>query len=137
MMFLLDTNTCIHYLNGSDVGLTRRVLAAGPDRSAVSALTAGELHFGAARSSRPQANRERLATFFRELTVVAFDAQCGTHFGRIKAELLSRGRPIPDFDIGIAATAAATGRILVSADGHMDEVPGLPLQNWLTGGRAE
>lgn len=52
-MFLLDTNTCIHYLNGSDAVLTRRVLAAGPDQLAVSALTAGELHFGAARSSRP------------------------------------------------------------------------------------
>ena len=42
-MFLLDTNTCIHYLNGSDAGLTRRVLATGPDQLAVSALTVGEL----------------------------------------------------------------------------------------------
>jgi tRNA(fMet)-specific endonuclease VapC len=133
-MFLLDTNTCIHYLNGSDAGLTRRVLAAGPDRLAVSTLTVGELHFGAARSSRPQANRQRLAIFFRELAVVAFDAQCGVHFGRIKSELLNRGRPIPDFDVGIAATATASGRILVSGDAHMDEIPGLPLENWLTGG---
>jgi tRNA(fMet)-specific endonuclease VapC len=133
-MFLLDTNTCIHYLNGTDAGLTGRVLAAGPDQLAVSALTAGELHLGAARSSRPRENRERLATFFRELTVIPFDVQCGVHFGRIKADLLGRGRPIPDFDIGIAATATATGRTLVSADSHMDEIPGLPLQNWLTGG---
>lgn len=132
-MFLLDTNTCIHYLNGTDAGLTRRVLAAGPDRLAVSALTAGELHFGAARSSRPRENRDRLAAFFRELAVIPFDAQCGAHFGRIKAELLGRGRPIPDFDVGIAATAAATGRTLVSTDAHMGEVPGLPLQDWLTG----
>ena len=136
-MFLLDTNTCIHYLNGSDAGLTRRVLATGPDQLAVSALTVGELYFGAERSSRPEANRERLATFFRELTVIPFDGRCGAHFGRINAELLSRERPIPDFDIGIAATATATGRTLVSGDGHMDEIPGLPLQSWLTDGRAE
>lgn len=135
-MFLLDTNTCIHYLNGSDAGLTGRVLAAGPDRLAVSALTAGELHFGAARSSRPEANRERLAIFFRELTVLPFDAQCGAQFGRIKAELLDRGRPIPDFDIGIAATAVTTGRTVVSGDGHMGEIPGLSLENWLTGARS-
>ena len=135
-MFLLDTNTCIHYLNGTDVGLTRRVLSAGPERLAVSALTVGELHFGAERSSRPQANHERLATFLRELTVVPFDALCGERFGRIKAGLLSRGRPIPDFDVGIAATAAATGRTLVSGDAHMREVPGLPLQNWLQEGGA-
>jgi tRNA(fMet)-specific endonuclease VapC len=135
-MFLLDTNTCIHYLNGTDDGLTRRVLSAGPERLAVSAFTVGELHFGAERSSRPQANRERLETFLRELTVVPFDALCGERFGRIKADLLSRGRPIPDFDVGIAATAAATGRTLVSGDGHMKEVPGLPLQNWLQEGGA-
>jgi len=109
-MFLLDTNTCIHYLNGTDAGLTRRVLVAGPERLAVSALTVGELHFGAERSSRPEANRERLETFFRELTVVPFDRMCGERFGRIKADLLSRGRPIPDFDVGIAATAAVRRR---------------------------
>jgi hypothetical protein len=40
VIFLLDTNTCIHYLNGTDFGLTRRVLAAGPERLAVRAPTA-------------------------------------------------------------------------------------------------
>lgn len=136
-MFLLDTNTCIHYLNGSDAGLTRRVLAAGPELLAVSALSVGELQFGAERSSRPEANRKRLEVFFRELTVVPFDSLCGERFGRIKADLLGRGRPLPDFDIGIAATAAATGRTLVNGDGHMKEVPGLPLQNWFESDRAE
>ena len=65
-MFLLDTNACIHFLNGTHPSLSRRVLASGPDLLAVSALTVAELEFGAARSSRPRANRERLAKFFRE-----------------------------------------------------------------------
>jgi len=129
-MFLLDTNTCIYYLNGSHAELTRRVLAAGPDQLATSALTVGELLLGAARSSRPEANRERLATFFRELTILPFDRLCGEHFGRLKADLLSRGRPIPDFDIGIAATALASGRTLVSADAHMEEIEQLARENW-------
>lgn len=136
-MFLLDTNICIHYLNGSYAGLTRRVLAAGPELLAVSALTVAELQLGAERSSRPEANRERLEVFFRELNVVPFDTLCGERFGRMKADLLNRGRPIPDFDIGIAATAAATGRTLVSGDGHMKEMPGIPLENWLQAVRAE
>ena len=137
MMFLLDTNICIHYLNGSHGGLTRRVLAAGPELLAVSALTVAELQFGAERSSRPEANRERLGVFFRELNVVPFDPLCGERFGRMKADLLNRGRPIPDFDIGIAATAAATGRTLVSGDSHMKEMPGIHLENWLQAARAE
>jgi len=129
-MFLLDTNTCIYYLNGSHEELTRRVLAAGPDQLAVSALTVAELRFGAARSSRPEANRERLVTFFRELSILPFDRLCGEHFGRLKADLLSRGRPVPDFDIGIAATALASGRTLVSADAHMEEIGELARENW-------
>lgn len=129
-MFLLDTNTCIYYLNGSYEELTRRVLAAGPDQLAISALTVAELRFGAARSSKPEANRQRLVTFFREVAILPFDRLCGEHFGRLKAALLSRGRPIPDFDIGIAAAALATGRTLVTADAHMEEVDELSRENW-------
>ena len=129
-MYLLDTDTCIYYLNGTHEELTRRILACGPDQLGVSALTVAELRFGAARSSRPEANRERLGTFFGELEIVAFDRLCGEQFGRMKAELLSRGRPIPDFDLGIAATAVATGRTLVSADAHMEEIAGLQRESW-------
>lgn len=133
-MFLLDTNTCIYYLNGTHEELTRRVLASGPDQLAISALTVAELRFGAARSSKRKANRERLVTFFGELEILPFDRLCGEHFGRLKAELLSRGRPIPDFDLGIAATAVATGRTLVSADTHMKEIDDLQSENWALGG---
>lgn len=135
-MFLLDTNTCIYYLNGTYPELARRVLAAGPDQLAISALTVAELRFGAARSSRPEANRERLATFFRELDILPFDHLCAEHFGRLKAELLSRGRPIPDFDVGIAATAITDGRTLVTADGHMEEIDDLQRENWAPRDRA-
>ena len=132
-MFLLDTNTCIYYLNASHEELTRRVLAAGPDQLAISALTSAELRFGAERSSRPEANRKRLVTFFRELDILPFDRLCGENFGRLKAELLSRGRPIPDFDVGIAATAIATGRTLVSSEAHMAAIDDLDRENWVVG----
>lgn len=129
-MYLLDTNTCIYYLNGDYPALTRRFEAADADQIAVSTLTTGELHFGAARSGRPEANRERIQRFLAELEVLPFDRECGEHFGRLKAELLAKGRPIPAFDIGIAATAHAQGRVLVTSDSHMREVEGLPVEDW-------
>jgi tRNA(fMet)-specific endonuclease VapC len=129
-VYLLDTNTCIYYLNGSHEELTRRVLAAGPDQLAISALTVAELRFGAARSSKPEANRERLVAFCQELTILPFDRLCGEHFGRLKAELFGKGRPIPDFDVGIAATAIVSRRTLVSADAHMGEIDELLRENW-------
>ncbi len=107
------------------------MIIAGPRALAVSALTVGELHLGAECSFRREANRERLSILFRELEILDFDQRCGEHFGRLKADLLHRDRPIPDFDIAIAATAIANGRTLVSTDGHMEEINGLLLENWI------
>ncbi len=130
MTFLLDTNTCIHYLNQRHPEVTRRMVAAGPDRLAVSSLTVAELHFGAERSGRPEANRARLRVFLDELRSVPFDDRCGESFGRLKAERRAAGRPVPDFDLAIAATAIAEGLTLVSSDHHMRSLPGLAVEDW-------
>lgn len=130
MSYLLDTNVCIDYLNGDDEELVERILAMGPEPLAISTLSLAELHFGAARSARPEANRERIAAFVREVPTLGFDDDCAEHFGRIKATLTASGQLIPDFDVAIAATALAHGRVLVSSDGHMRRIQGLPLEDW-------
>ncbi len=130
MTFLLDTNTCIYYLNQGHPEVTRRMVAAGPDRLAVSALTVAELHYGAERSGRPEANRERLRVFLGELRTVPFDDRCGESFGTMKVERRAAGRPVPDFDLAIAATAVAQGLTLVSSDQHMRSLPGIAVEDW-------
>lgn len=130
MSYLLDTNVCIHYLNGENRDLVERILMAGPEPLAISTLSLAELHFGAARSARPEANRARVAAFVNELPTLSFDEACAEPFGRIKASLAALGRPIPDFDVAIAATAFASGRVLVTNDRHMKRIPGLLLEDW-------
>lgn len=130
MTFLLDTNTCIDYLNQRHPEVTRRIVAAGPDRLAVSSLTVAELHFGAERSGRPDANRERLGVFLGELRSVPFDDRCGESFGRLKAERWAAGRPLPDFDLAIAATAIVQGFTLVSSDRHIRSLSGVVVEDW-------
>lgn len=130
MTFLLDTNICIQYLNRRHPEVTRRIAAAGPDRLVVSSLTVAELHFGAARSGRPEANRERLTVFLDELRSVSFDDRCGERFGRLKAERLAVGRPIPDFDLAMAATALVHGYGVVSSDRHLSSLPGVMVEDW-------
>ena len=49
----------------------------------------------------------------------------------IHADLKSRGRPIQDVDILIAATAMTKGLILVSNDSDMLQVQGITVENWL------
>ncbi len=133
MSYLLDTNVCIYYLNGDDEELVERILALGPEPLAISTLSLAELHFGAVGSARPEANRERIAAFVHELPTLSFDDVCAEHFGRIKATLAGAGQPIPDFDVAIAATAFAHGRVLVSSDRHMSRIQGLPLEDWTSG----
>ncbi len=128
--YLLDTNACIHYLNHSHPALARRILETGPERLAVSSLSVAELHYGAARSSRPESNRERIRVFLNEVRTIFFDDRCGERFGRIKADLVAAGRQIPDFDAAIAATAFAHGLTVVSNDQHMRRITGLALEDW-------
>lgn len=132
MTYLLDTNACIYYLNGTHPVLIRRVLDAGPQDLAVSTITVAELYFGAARSSRPEANFQRVEAFVSELGVRAFDRKCAACFGTIKADLLVRGKPTPDFDIAIASTAMALGLVVVTSDRHLAHIPGLHIEDWNT-----
>ncbi|MDA8017197.1 MAG: type II toxin-antitoxin system VapC family toxin [Thermoanaerobaculia bacterium] len=129
MRYLLDTNVCIAYLNG--VGpIARRLLALPKGSAAVSALTEGELQFGAERSGRVEENRGRVETFLQEIDVVPFDRLAARQFGLLKARLLAMGSPIPDFDIGIASSALCRGLVLVSADRQMRQIPDLLVEDW-------
>ena len=132
-MYLLDTNACIYYLNGTYPELVRRVLAEGPGALAVSSISVAELHFGAERSGRAGANLARIQALLRELRTVPFSSACAARFGRVKAELMAAGTPIADFDIAIASTALAMGFTVVTNDLDFRRVPGLAVETWTSG----
>lgn len=129
MNYLLDTNACIAFLNGHPE-VSHRLLSQPKGSAVVSSLTEAELQFGAERSGRVEENRRRVAVFLGELDVASFDREVARLFGLTKARLLNAGRPIPDFDIGIASTALSLGLVLVSADRHMREIAGLSVEDW-------
>jgi tRNA(fMet)-specific endonuclease VapC len=128
--FLLDTNACVYFLNGTSDRLVQRILDVGPGKIGMSSITLAELHFGAARSARADANLERVEAFADELASYPFDDDCAARFGRIKAEMLSTGRPTPDFDLAIAAVAMTHGLTVATADRHFADVPGLESVDW-------
>ena len=129
MKYLLDTNACIHYLNGHPQ-LVDRVLIEGPRHLGVSALTVAELHFGAARSHRQKANLARVRAFLEELRVEPFSEACAVAFGRLKSEFARIGSIVADFDIGIAATALITGCSVVSSDRDLHRMRGIEVEDW-------
>jgi tRNA(fMet)-specific endonuclease VapC len=130
MKYLLDTNACVYFLNNSHPKLTQKLLRVGRGKISVSILTIAELEYGAANSARPEENRSKIDCFTDELEIVAFDSAMARQFGAIKRALKQLGRRIGEFDIAIAASALAEGRIVVTHDVDFQNVEGLKTEDW-------
>jgi len=105
--------------------------AASPDDLCVSSVVAGELRYGADRSGRPRKNHESLDLLLAEVRCVAFDEEAARVYGKLRARLEAKGKPIGPYDMQIAAHALALGLTLVTAD--VDEfarVSGLRTESW-------
>lgn len=130
MKYLLDTNTCVYFFNQTYPRLTNRLLQEGPLRLVVSALTIGELAFGAEKSKHAAANRKRIQAFTDEVPVEPFTHEMALRFGELKSQVARAGRRIGDFDVAIAAVALARGYTVVTHDVDFDKIPGLAIEDW-------
>lgn len=99
----------------------------------IPAVAVGELFFGAAKSGRPSENTARLEQFAAGRSIVPCDLDVAREYGRMKQRLREKGRPLPENDIWIAATARRHGMVLVTRDRHFQEVEDLDTEDW--GGR--
>jgi tRNA(fMet)-specific endonuclease VapC len=130
MKYLLDTNTCVYFLNRSYPKLCDRILRAGPARLAVSALTVAELAFSAAKSKNTLKNRNRIEVFTDEVRVEPFAHEMATCFGDLKGELSRTGKKIGDFDLAIAAVAMVRGYVVVTQDADFRKIASLKTEDW-------
>jgi tRNA(fMet)-specific endonuclease VapC len=116
MKYLLDTNTCIAYLNGRAVGVRRRLQGLPPSEVTLCSVVKAELLYGASSHHSPR---------FR-LMMRAAQA-----YGTIRADLERVGRPIGPNDLMIAAIALAGGLTLVTHNtAEFQRVPGLTIGDW-------
>lgn len=123
---LLDTNIVIALFAADAVVLAHLDAV---DESFISAVVLGELYYGAQKSAQRQRNIARIDAFGRSMSVVPSDEETAKVYGRIKASLHAQGRPIPENDIWIAATAIQKGLTLASRDKQFANVEGLEVVN--------
>lgn len=129
-MRVLDTDTCIGLLRGRDEVLERR--AAATDELVTTWVTAGELFFGAARSTDPDGNAAIVVHFLATLRVLGPDLSSSRLFGELKARLRAEGNIVADADLFIASIALAHGATVVTGNRrHFERVPGLASEDWL------
>ncbi|MBO9632460.1 MAG: type II toxin-antitoxin system VapC family toxin [Chitinophagaceae bacterium] len=116
---LLDTNVVIDLFKGD-----QQILAFLEKQQTVYIPSAvlGELYLGAYRSANEQKHLQQIASFLLQCTVVNADKTIAERYGKVKAELLRKGKPIPENDIWIAATALQFNLPLYTNDKHFEEV---------------
>jgi len=130
-MYLLDTNVCIRLLNEAHPGILQQFQSRSPAEIALCSVVKAELLFGARRSSRVEANLQRLKQFFSPLASLPFDDLCAEHYGLIRTDLLAQGTPIGPNDLMIAAIARAHDATLVTHNvGEFSRVIGLRVEDW-------
>ncbi len=113
MIYLLDTNACIIYLNRPVSGVRRRLETLPRQDVAVCSIVKAELFYGAMRSSFPERSLQRQQEFLNQYDSLPFDDQSALIYGQIRAQLASAGTPIGPYDLMVAAIALANNLTLV------------------------
>ena len=131
--YLLDTNICIYVRQKRSPDLLHRFEKLRPGEAAISVITFGELLFGAEKSSHRTAALERLRELQIFLSVLPLPEASAGNYGKIRAELESKGQIIGNNDLWIASHALSSGLILVTNnEREFRRVRGLRTQNWAT-----
>ena len=130
--FLLDTNICIYIKNHRPAEVLAKFSKLPPGKVAMSAITYGELCFGAEKSSKPKETHNILQHLIALIPVLSLDENVSTHYGKIRQHLQACGKPIGNNDLWIASHALANKLILVTNnEAEFERVPGLRVENWV------
>jgi tRNA(fMet)-specific endonuclease VapC len=130
--YLLDTNHAAKVMGSTErlhTLITQRGRA--EDRFFISITVLGELYYAAYASSRQAYNLQNIDNLLNHIPVLGFDAAAAQEYGRIKAELKTKGRPIPGTDAQIAAVARLHDLVVLSADRHFQHIDNLQVEIWM------
>jgi tRNA(fMet)-specific endonuclease VapC len=127
LMYLLDTNACIDFLDGRSDALARRIND-NFGQLYVSSISVGELMVGSKRSQNPKRDAERIDVFVAGVELVDFDLACARRYGATIREI---GVVRKSFDRLIGVQALERGLTLVTRNGKgFADVPNLKIEDW-------
>ena len=132
MPYLLDTNTCIYFLNGSSENIIARMKELSPADIKLSSITVAELFFGAEKSMAKKKNWAIVQSFTGTFEQIPFDARCCQNYAKIRAKLEKSGEPIGPMDLLIASISITHNLKLVTNNvNEFKRIKSLNLENWI------
>ena len=103
---------------------------ANSPRLLLSIVVLGELYHGAQNSRLYDENIKRIEHLILTSTLIYCDQGTAWEYGVIKKYVRSKGRPLPENDLWLAALARQHDLILITRDRHFKEIEGLNVAAW-------
>jgi len=131
MIYLLDSNACIVFLNKRSDKLKQRLELCEPQQIVLCSVVKAELLYGAMKSQNSQASLLKVENFCGHFQSLPFDDNAAKFYGKIRSELSAIGTPIGANDFMIAAIALANDVTLITHNTReFSRVSGLLLEDW-------
>jgi tRNA(fMet)-specific endonuclease VapC len=131
MSFLIDTDTCSAHLRQKHEVTSRFLQYSGQLR--ISVITMGELFTRALRGRAPPGRMQAIGDLLADVEVLDVTQPVAREFGRLRALLMDAGRPAPDSDLLIAATALVHDLTVVTHNTQdYATIPDLRTADWLS-----
>lgn len=132
MIYVLDTDTCIYFLNGTFPSIAEEISAHALEDLAISAVSVAELYYGAYHSARKTSNLEILEALLQKVQVLPFDRSSAEHFGELKEILHREGKMLGPYDLLIASIIRSQRHTLVTHNvKEFSQLKGLLLVDWV------
>ena len=130
IQYLLDTNAVSYMLRSASPHFSARFEASYVSQSGISVVTEAELLFGLARRPQAHALARSVHAFLRRVVIVPWTSDAAGMYADIRADLESRGQPMEDLDMMIAAEALVQNAVLITSDKAFRRIGGLKIEDW-------
>jgi tRNA(fMet)-specific endonuclease VapC len=129
--YMLDTNICIYIAKYQPPRVKARFERLKPGQLLMSAVTYGELYYGACKSNQRAKAITQLNELLRDIPVENLTSQATQAYGEIRAALEKQGRLIGNNDLWIGAHAMALDITLATNnEREFKRIAGLSVENW-------
>ena len=130
MKYMLDTNICI-FIMKNKIDVVNKYTIKKHLGISISVITLAELQHGVAGSSYIEKSAKNLADFLTGFDILNFDSSAAIEYGKICADLYTKGIPIGPMDMLIGAHAKSEGLTLVTNNiREFSRIDGLNIEDW-------
>ena len=131
MRYMLDTNICIYVIKHKPEKVLRKLQTIHPEDVCISSVTYAELVHGVEKSAAVEKNRLALFMLLANMEIMGFDVEAADCYGKIRADLEKKGRPIGPLDMMIAGHGQSLGYTVVTNNvKEFSRVSALRIENW-------